>query len=104
MSSPQKEAKVALTKGKPYKSSILKLKAGRIFSDDALKYYEVTSKFGDPPSLLRVFEITESGSKKYLLKEELKFKTPEDLSDWLEDNGMIEVTECIPKNMKSFDW
>ncbi len=98
-----KDVQQTFKRGRPVREPFEIYKKGNIFTPDCESFYEVTSKFGDPPSVLQVFEITDSGAKKYSSKKAMKIEKKEMLA-FIITEKMVDVTECFYPGIPSVQW
>ena len=70
-----------------------RVREGYIFSSDGKLFYEVV---GNPPNSIEIFKIREGGIKlKKYIADVLKIRTDKEIKQFLLDNGLINVTECM---------
>jgi hypothetical protein len=97
-------SKIITTSWRPRYSEFELYKPGKIFTRDGRLFYEVTSRFGDPPGKIKKFKILENGSWKYE-REEIDIgdsyssasQKMRELLAFVEREKLFDVTDCMLK-------
>jgi hypothetical protein len=98
-------SKIITTSWRPKYSEFELYKPGKIFTRDGRLFYEVTSRFGDPPGKIKKFKILENGSWKYERDEidigdsySSSSQKMRELLAFVEREKLFDVTDCMLKS------